>query len=399
MGEVAGRLWELPLTINGFSLIILFVFYLDNHSKHHDIKSQKYFFFQYMVIANMLLLILDGITWAMLGRPGTILRIVNTVATTMYYTLTPLPSFFFISFADEVLSVPAERRRRLARWYVVPVALNWVMSLASPFTGWFFQIDSLNAYRRGSLLLVSFVLSFALMFTAFVKVLLRYLAARKENNEIAKNVKEYGWLLKFTFIPLLGGVLQGLMNNVTYVWNVTVIALLILYVNYQNGEITTDPLTGLYNRRQAYAYFDRFVRERVKTHSSIAVIMMDINNFKSINDTYGHSMGDQAIVSVARCLETEFEWDDFICRFGGDEFLVITKHGTAANLKAVLQRVNDCLAALHGQENNPFELSLSAGYAQYARKSNTLDLLFKKADEMMFEQKAKMMRRASDRRD
>lgn len=398
MGEVTVKVWELPILINCFSLIILFVFYMDNRSKHHEIKSQKYFFFQHMVVANILLLVLDGITWVVAGNADPVHRIIHMVATTLYYTLNPLPSFYFISFANVVLNVPIEKRNRWVRWYVIPVAVNWILSLASPFTGWFFQIDTANIYHRGMLLPISFFLSFVLMVAAFIKVLLRYIQVRKENNEIGKNVKEYGWMLKFTIIPLLGGVVQAFLYNVTYVWNITVIALLILYINYQNAEITTDTLTGLYNRRQAFAYFDRFVRERVKQNSNIAVIMLDIDNFKSINDTYGHSMGDQAIITVARCLEVEFKWDDFICRFGGDEFIVITKHGTVANLMAVLQRVNDCLAAQHGQESCPFNLSLSAGYAQYSRKINTLDLLFKKADEMMFEQKAKMMRRASDRR-
>jgi diguanylate cyclase (GGDEF)-like protein len=399
MLEVVMKAWEMPVAINGFSLIILFIFYLDNRSKHHEFKSQKYFFFQHMVIVNIILLVLDGITYIVAGNPDPAARTAHIVVSTVYYSLTPLPSYFFICFADVVLSVPAEKRRRLATfWYSIPIVLNLIVSVVTPFTGWFFRIDETNLYHRGSLLLISFLLSFVLIVIAFVKVLIAYIKAKKENKVFARNIKEYGWMLKFTFIPILGGVMQAFLYNVTYVWNVTVIALLVLYINYQNAEITTDSLTGLNNRRQAYTYFDRFVREKDRLQTNIAVIMMDINNFKSINDRFGHNMGDEAIITVARCLEAEFPWDDFICRFGGDEFIVITKHGTPAHIREVMQRVNDSLTSLNKREYCPFELSLSAGYAIYSKKNHTMDALFKKADAMMFEQKAKLMRRSSDRR-
>ena len=102
-------------------------------------------------------------------------------------------------------------------------------------------------------------------------------------------------------------------------------------------------------------------------------------------------MGDEAIITVARCLETEFQWDDFICRFGGDEFLVITKHGRAADIKAVVERVNNHMHTLFEKEVLPFDVSVSAGYAQLSKKNKTMDQLFQKADAMMFEQKAKLL--------
>jgi diguanylate cyclase (GGDEF)-like protein len=398
MRDVVLKVWEMPVLINSFSLAILLVLLMNNHKKHHEFKSQKYLYFQFMVIANMALLLLDCATWLIVGGNTLLLRKLNFLSTTLYYVLDPLPSYFFICFADTVLNIPAEKKKKLMRWYLVPVVLHMVIAILTPYTGWFFQFDSANEYHRGSLLWLSFLLSYGLMVWAFAKTLAYYIRSRRENQIVAKNAKEYGWLLKFTFIPLIGGVIQIFDFNVTYVWNVTVIALLVIYINYQNSEITTDTLTGLYNRRQAFAYFDRFLREQGKDKANIALIMMDINNFKSINDRFGHSMGDEAIVAVARCLEKEFEWDDFLCRFGGDEFVVITKHGSVSHLKAVLQRVNDHLTEMNAQECCPFELSLSAGYALYSKKNDSLDSMFQKADAMMFEQKAKLMRRSSDRR-
>ena len=395
MREVLTPVWQTPVLINSFSLAILFVFFLNHHKKNQHSRSQKYQFFQHMVLTNIILLVLDSITFLVLEAPQPGMRTINVLVTMAYFMVTPLMSFFFIRFVDEVICLPADMTPKRTRLYLIPVALHVILAVATPFTGWFFRIDALNAYHRGSLLPLSFFLSYLLMVLAFIKAFRYYARSRKENKGFAKHAREYSWLIKFTLIPLVGGVVQAFFYNVTYVWNFTVIALLVLYINYQNEEITTDSLTGLYNRRQAFAFFERFVRERGK--ESIALIMMDINNFKSINDRYGHSMGDEAIITVARCLEAEFGWDDFICRFGGDEYVVITKHGAPAHLKAALQRVNDSLEARHREKQYPFELSLSAGYALYSKKNDTMDALFQKADAMMFEQKAKLMRRSSDK--
>jgi len=389
--------WQTPLFVNCFSLIILFIFLSDNHQKNRCIKTQRYVIFQYMVIANMLLLITDSINWIVVGRVDPSMRMTQIIATTLFYALDPLPSYFFIRFTDVVLEIPMEKQKRLAHWYMLPVGLHIIMALLTPFTGWFFRITDINTYQRGDLLPLSFILSFLLMFIAAIKVMVHFTKAHRKNNERAKNIRQYRWLLKFTIIPLIGGVVQCFFYNVTYVWNITVIALMVLYVNNQNTEITTDTLTGIYNRRQAFAYFERFVRETGKSENGTAVVVLDIDNFKCINDQYGHIMGDEAIIAVARALETEFQWDDFICRFGGDEFMVITKHGAKAELKSSIERLNALLQNQHDSGRLPFSLSVSAGFAIVSQKNQTLDSLFQQADIMMFKQKAMLMRRASDK--
>lgn len=391
--------WEMPVFINCFSLAVLFIILMNNRQEHLETKSQRYFFFQHLVISNIALLVFDGLTWIFAGSPVPSNRLFHVLSSILYYILTPLPSFFFIGFVDVVLNIPSEKRRKLMWFYAIPVAVNFVMASLSPFTDWFFQIDPINHYHRGSLLLVSFLLSYALLPVAVVKVLAQYRQLRQNRSAIAKNVKEFRWMLEYTIIPVIGGIVQAMFYNVTYIWNFTVLGLIILYINYQNVEITTDSLTGLYNRRQSYAYFERFMRERTKERATIAVVMIDINNFKKINDQYGHTQGDDAIIAVARVLESEFRWDDFICRFGGDEFVVITKHGELSALKAVLKSVDEQLLSLQKEGKFAFDLAISAGYAQYSRRNRKLDTLIKQADEMMFEQKAKLLRRASDRKE
>ncbi len=399
MTETIAVTVQTPVLINLFSLIILTVFLTDSQHKNRGIKSERYLYFRWIVIANILLLLTDGITWLVQGNAAPGMRAAQIAVTTFYYALDPLPSYFFIRFTDVVLNVPLERQNRSKYWYAVPVVLHLIIAAASPFTHWFFRIDEANLYHRGSLLPISFVLSFVLMIVAAGKVLVRFIKAGRQSDDIARNVTEYRWLLIFVVIPMIGGITQVFFNNVTYVWNATVIALLMLYINNQNMEITTDTLTGLYNRRQAFYYFEHLARDwaKEKMDGVVAVIVLDINRFKSINDEYGHIMGDQAIVAVSRSLEAGFAWDDFVCRFGGDEFLVITKHGHENELQLAIDRVNGRLRKLYHKKHMPFLLSVSAGYAVLDKDNNTLDGLFQVADAMMFEQKSKLLRRSGDR--
>lgn len=89
-----------------------------------------------------------------------------------------------------------------------------------------------------------------------------------------------------------------------------------IYINIQNGEISTDYLTGLYNRRRLDEHLQRRLRMRRK-EQKLFVIMMDMDKFKDINDKYGHAVGDEALVKTAELLrEICKESDDFIARMG-----------------------------------------------------------------------------------
>ncbi|MBE0601022.1 MAG: hypothetical protein IH607_04490, partial [Firmicutes bacterium] len=211
--------WEMPVLINCFSLAVLFVILVNNRQEHLETKSQRYLFFQYMVISNIALLVLDGLTWIFANSAVPIHRLFNVLASMLYYMLTPLPSFFFVGFVDVVLNIPSDKRRKLMWMYAIPVVINFVMTTLTPFTDWFFRIDAANIYHRGSLLLVSFLLSYALLAVAFVKVLLSYRTLRKNRIGLAKNVKEFRWMLEYTIIPVIGGLVQAFFYNVTYVWN------------------------------------------------------------------------------------------------------------------------------------------------------------------------------------
>src|SRR5205807_1183206 len=84
-----------------------------------------------------------------------------------------------------------------------------------------------------------------------------------------------------------------------------------------------DALTGLYNRRYLEETLDREIRRAARGDLSVGILILDLDHFKSFNDTYGHEAGDTVLRETAACLVKNVRAEDFVCRFGGEEFVVI----------------------------------------------------------------------------
>jgi diguanylate cyclase (GGDEF)-like protein len=101
----------------------------------------------------------------------------------------------------------------------------------------------------------------------------------------------------------------------------------------------TDPLTGLYNRRYALARLDRIAQQAVETGVCYAVMILDIDRFKQVNDRYGHAAGDAVLLTVAGRLRAALRPSDLLARIGGEEFLVVLPDASLASARAVAERL------------------------------------------------------------
>lgn len=155
----------------------------------------------------------------------------------------------------------------------------------------------------------------------------------------------------------------------------------------KHEQAVRDPLTGLHNR---LAYDERIVQEiaRWKRYNQPMVLMMiDIDHFKKVNDTYGHKAGDKALVLIADQIRNNIRESDFLARFGGEEFVVLMpetdiESAIVASGK-LIKAVQDC--EFHYQ-NSKVNITISAGLAQL-RKDDSTESLFKRADEAMYRAK------------
>ncbi len=142
-------------------------------------------------------------------------------------------------------------------------------------------------------------------------------------------------------------------------------------------EAEHDPLTGLYNRSS----FDRMRDTHEKR--SIALLLVDVDNFKSINDTRGHDVGDRILKKVAYKLLSTFREEDFVFRIGGDEFAVIMVYAKSALKDVVERKILECNRDLMAPEDGLPPVSLSVGVAFSDRPGGTSSI-YKDADKALY---------------
>lgn len=146
----------------------------------------------------------------------------------------------------------------------------------------------------------------------------------------------------------------------------------------------TDPLTGLYNRLQ----FNRSLKEKIAQANrhgfSVALMFLDLDKFKIINDTLGHQMGDLLLKEVAVRLKHTLRLNDFIYRLGGDEFAIIIEVTDCEDAAEVAQKVVANLGEEYVINDHHLHVSCSLGIACYPSKVTGLDDLIKHADIAMY---------------
>lgn len=152
-----------------------------------------------------------------------------------------------------------------------------------------------------------------------------------------------------------------------------------------------DPLTGLGNRRHFRSALDRWIDVVARSGESVLLLLLDIDHFKSINDTHGHLAGDQVLHDIARCLARCVRPMDTIARFGGEEFAVIMPSCRPLCGRAVAERIRQTIAALSIPVNPKLSLqvtiSIGGAYAPEWVRS-TADLWIERADLQLYRAKS-----------
>jgi diguanylate cyclase (GGDEF)-like protein/PAS domain S-box-containing protein len=152
---------------------------------------------------------------------------------------------------------------------------------------------------------------------------------------------------------------------------------------------TTDPLTGLFNRRHFWEVCKREI-ERIKRYGSmLSLLMIDVDHFKLVNDTYGHDVGDQVLQSLADLCRRTFRGVDIIGRIGGEEFAVLLPETGLPEAAGAAHRLRQAVEQASIAVGEHFiKITVSAGVAMAVNESADLETLFKQADLALYAAKA-----------
>jgi diguanylate cyclase (GGDEF)-like protein/PAS domain S-box-containing protein len=149
-----------------------------------------------------------------------------------------------------------------------------------------------------------------------------------------------------------------------------------------------DELTGLYNRRGFMMLAERHLSLAVRKKCSIFLLFCDVDDLKTINDTFGHREGDRALIDAGDVLRRTFRSADIIARLGGDEFTVFPLEAADTSGELLTERLDENLRAHHAEHQRPYRLSMSVGIARFEPDSAwTMDRLLEEADRRLYSNK------------
>lgn len=153
-------------------------------------------------------------------------------------------------------------------------------------------------------------------------------------------------------------------------------------------DAQTDALTGLLNRRAFYTISAIESQKLLCYHHDFSVIMLDIDNFKKINDTYGHHIGDTVLTLVASCIKEHFRDCDYLFRLGGDEFILFLPDCKKEEAYTLAKQLLVSITQIDlNQQDNHLSMSCSIGISEFKEHDEGIDAIVRRADEALYEVK------------
>ncbi len=335
--------------------------------------------FRWLTLCVLSLLILESLTWVLDGDRSRALIFCNQIVTISLFLLTPIPGFLWALYVQSQLFHDEKALRVPLLVYGIPIGICELMTLSTPLTRCMYYFDSSQIYHRGPWYPLLALLSILPLVTSVAAVWVHQ----------SRITRKSAWMLTlFSAITLFSSLAQVLFYGIAVIWSSITIALLIAYTNLQNDQVYLDHLTGLFNRRQMDIHLSDRVR-MAKDGRPLSCILLDIDHFKEVNDRLGHVLGDEALKDAASILKGSIRKGDFLARYGGDEFVILTDIDNEQTLRMLYLRILEHTRVFNETQNRPYAIHFSAGSAVYRPDSGQDEQRFiRSVDALMYQNKA-----------
>lgn len=331
-------------------VILLLVLGLSFSRIEWSFFSYRVFF--YLVVLTMVQLIIEAFVWFISSStPGNYLLI--HILNSLFLFLNPFPPLLWNVYAHYQLHDDELRSKRFFYKMLIPLIINTVIIIATPVNTLLFNTVVEKSIQSSAAIFTTAMLCFSYMvFTIFMTISM--------TGKIDK--RRFSSIIFFSVPPIIGGALDMSIPGLSTLWPAVVISILFIYINIQNQRINTDPLTGLYNRRQLEARLEKFIGLK-RVGVKFAMFLIDINDFKKVNDNFGHVQGDKVLEDTAKILKSCFRASDFVARYAGDEFIAITKVHSENDMEEICKRITKALELYN--HTALVKVFISIGYSIY----------------------------------
>ena len=331
----------------------------------------------WMVALTLVALIAETGAFLVDGVPGRANRFLSYFLNGYLFLASSAVATLWVCYVDYHIYRSLKRLRKRAAFIFVPFLLVAALALADCFgAGNLFCITADNVYTRGRLTALSYIVLF---YDYIYSTALAVIAVK--------------WRYHIRFFPVhyfilpcaLGTIVQGLRYGISVGWFCTSLAFFFIQMQMQSMSAFLDDLSGLYNRR----YYNHFIQKiaNSRTTKVISGVMLDVNNFKRINDRYGHLAGDNAIRNLGKILANISSEHSTSFRLSGDEFVIISPGYREVQTQRLIQDFQRSVEAFNRNSGLPYALSVSVGYTVFETANFDSDRFLHQMDMKMYEAK------------
>lgn len=354
--------------INIFALFILFSLYL--FVRLSTIRTFSNRLLRVIIVATAVSIIMEPLTWifdGMLFRGAYLLEYSTNF---ILFLMGPVIGGLLLSYMD-YRTYKNPRRVRQKFYYQQVSLVTFFLLVINIFNPIYFAVNPVtNSFRSGEYKNLHY-----LVLAGFYIYMLYFIVKNRNKTTLKESM-----IFMLCFLaPIIGMVVQLYDSKLHFSWTSIVVGLMMIYIFLETTPSEEDYLTKLYNRKNYENQLNYFAQIR----KPFGVAIFDLNNFKQINDSYGHQKGDEVLIAFGQALKKTFDKHGLVSRLGGDEFAVIID-GQYDSIDFLIEELSGVLKA--HQDLIVSNLEFSFGY-QRREDEISLDELYNLADHKMYAHK------------
>ena len=359
-------------TTNFIAVLLLVVLFICNFWRF-QFKNYENKLLILMIIIGIISSSITVASYYVDGKQGDLYKFLNHLTSTYIFCANMACAFLWMLLIETHVKCEPNVRKKLL--LSIPMIIGLIFMFVNLFAPCVYYINEENIYTRKALYHGIFAID--LFYIVYAVVIC-----------IISKIK--GGILKFFPIYLyIGPILIGLIietaiPGIALSWPCQAIAIAGVLASMQNETIYRDQLTGLYNR----SYLNYLQKNLLtKGNCHITGVMIDMDNFKQINDTFGHAKGDLALQQMSKILKEAVGDMGNVIRYAGDEFIVLINTHKQVIVDACLDEIKRCIDKFNESKISEYILSASMGYSTYNPKKQTVDDFMNIIDQNMYEDK------------
>ena len=365
------------LEINIICIIILLAIFDKFKDESLNNSSDKYY--EKTLLATISFSLFALISGIFNGTSYNFSQIILIISHSLYFFSESLIGYFYTNYILKRINLQEKRKYKFILY--IPLILSIFFLIINFFQKILFTISIDNLYSPSKYLYLYNLINIVYVLIIITNLISYYFYNKNSKNEIKS-------LILFTLLPIVSAGIQNYNYGIILGQVGFTLSELLIYFNNQKKEANYDELTGVYNRRA----FNKRANKIYYSNKLMFLMLMDADDFKIINDKYGHLEGDKALIQIAYILNRAINnthKNYSLARYGGDEFVIVGNIQNKDEVAQLINQIEEEEKKYNKETNNKYNIKLSIGYALQNDNHTSVEDLIKEADALMYAKKRK----------